>query len=224
MVETADLKQYFERARLWEQDLLIRAERSKRLAWSVAAVASTLSIVSVGAVAALSPLKTVEPFVVRVDNATGIVDVVSSLRDGPTAYGDAVTRYFLAKYVRAREGYARLEAEANFRTVSLLSEGPEQGRFSAFYRGSNAESPQVAYGRGGIADIRIKTISILGPSLASVRYLRETRRGDEVKVSHWIATVTFQVRPDASISTSDRLVNPIGFLVSEYHADPEVLP
>lgn len=224
MVEAGDLKTYFERARLWEQDLLSQAHRSRRLAWTVAAVASGLAAVSVGAVAALAPLKTVEPFVIRVDNATGIVDVVSSLRDGPSAYGEAVTRYFLAKYVHAREGYARAEAEANFRTVSLLSDGSEQNRFAAFFRGSNPESPQVAYGRSGIAEIRIKTISLLGPNLASVRFLRETRKGDETRTSHWIATITFEVRPDARISTNDRLVNPIGFLVSEYHADPEVLP
>ena len=39
-----------------------------------------LAVASVGAVAALAPLKTVEPFVIRVDSATGIVDTVSALR------------------------------------------------------------------------------------------------------------------------------------------------
>lgn len=224
MVETGDLKAYFDRARLWEQDLLKSAQRSKRLAWTVAAIAGGLSIVSIGAVAALAPLKTVEPFVIRVDNATGIVDVVSTLAEGPASYGEAVTRYFLAKYVRAREGYARPEAETNFRTVSLLSDRTEQARFTAYFRGSNPESPQVSFGRTGTAEIRIKTISLLGPNLASVRFLRETRKGDETRTSHWIATLTFEVRPDATVSTSDRLVNPIGFLVSEYRADPEVLP
>ena len=224
MVRQDDLKAYFENARRWEQDLLASAHRSKRLAWSVAAVASLLAIVSVSAVAALAPLKTVEPFVIRVDNATGIVDAVSALKDTSNTYGEAVARYFLAKYVQAREGYARAEAETNFRTVSLLSGQGEQQRFAAYYRGSNPESPQVLYGRTGVAEVRIKTISLLGPGLASVRYLRETRKGEEVKTSHWIATVTFDIRPEVSISTQDRLVNPIGFLVSEYHADPEVLP
>lgn len=223
MVEAGDLKTYFERARLWEQDLLLSAQKSKRLAWTVAAIACGLTFVSVGAVAALAPLKTVEPFVIRVDNSTGIVDIVSTLREGSSTYGEAVTRYFLAKYVRAREGFSRAEAEANFRTVSLLSNGPEQNRFVAYFRGSNPDSPQVAYGRSGIAETKIKTISLLGPNLASVRFLRETRKGEETKTSHWIATITFEVRPDAKVSTNDRLVNPIGFLVSEYHADPEVL-
>ena len=38
MVKSGDLKAYFDRARLWEQDLLSSAQRSKRLAWTVAAV------------------------------------------------------------------------------------------------------------------------------------------------------------------------------------------
>lgn len=224
MVEAGDLKAYFARARLWEDDRVATAERSKRFAWGVATAACALSTVAVGAVAALSPLKTVEPFVVRVDNATGIVDLVSGVEATSMTYDEAVTKYFLGQYVRVREGYSFVEAPVNFRTVSLLSTGPEQARFASLYRGSNPESPQVAFGQAGVATIRIKAISLLGPHLASVRYLRESRRGDETKASHWIATLTFGFESKARITTSDRLVNPLGFLVSEYRSDPEVTP
>lgn len=219
-----ELKDYLGRARRWEQDLLLSAQKSKRLAWTVAAVASILAIASVGALAALTPLKTVEPFVVRVDNATGIVDVVSALNENPLTHDEAVTKYFLAKYVRAREGFGQAEAEENFRTVSLLSTRAEQERWSAYYRGSNPESPQVLYGRNGAAEVSIKAISLLSDTLVSVRFLRQVRLGDETSVSHWIATVAFGYHPEAPISTPDRLVNPLGFLVSEYRADPEVVP
>lgn len=224
MVGHDELKAYLDRARRWEQDLLLSAHRSKRLAWIVAAIASILATASVGALAALTPLKTVEPFVVRVDNATGIVDVVSALNENPTTYDEAVTKYFLAKYVRAREGYGQTEAEENFRTVSLLSTRTEQDRWSAYFRGSNPESPQVVYGRNGAAEVSIKAISLLNDTLVSVRFLKQVRRGDETSISHWIATVAFDYHAEAPISTSDRLVNPLGFLVSEYRADPEVVP
>jgi type IV secretion system protein VirB8 len=224
MVRTKDLETYLANARRWEQDLLLSAQASKRLAWAVAAVSCGLTALSVVAVAALAPLKSVEPFVIRVDNATGIVEAVSALSNGEERYDEAVTKYFLGQYVRAREGYSHTEAPHAFRTVSLFSSGPEQQRFADLYRGSNPESPQVALGRVGLAEIRVKTIALLGPNLASVRFLRETRRGDETKISHWIATVTFAYAPKAVISTADRLVNPLGFQVSEYRADPEVLP
>lgn len=224
MIASDDLKAYFDGARRWDHDRLVASERSRRLAWTVAAAASGLALASVGAVAALSPLKSVEPYVIRVDNSTGIVDVVATLRASPADYPEAVTRYFLAKYVRAREAFAQPEAAASFRVASLLSTTGEQQRFAAFFRGSNPESPQVLYGRVSVAEVRIKTIQLLGPNLASVRFVREVRRGEEFTLSHWIATLTFAITPEAAISTSDRLVNPIGFLVSEYRADPEVVP
>lgn len=101
MVGHDELKSYFENARRWEQDLLLSAHRSRRTAWVIAAAACALAVASVGAVAALAPLKTVEPFVIRVDNATGIVDTVSALNSTPARYDEAVTKYF-AMFAHAR--------------------------------------------------------------------------------------------------------------------------
>lgn len=223
MVRADDLKDYFDNARRWEQDLLLKAHRSKRLAWFVATSACVLATAAVAAVAALAPLKTVEPFVIRVDNATGIVETVSALGTSPRTYDEAVTKYFLGRYVRAREGYSQAEAASTFQTVALLSSQAEQARFAAVYRGSNPESPQVLHGRFGVAEVRIKAISLLADNLASVRFLQESRKGDETKITHWIATLTFSY-VNAPVSSSDRLINPLGFLVSEYRSDPEVAP
>lgn len=223
MVGPDDLKTYFDNARRWEQDLLLSAHRSRRTAWFIAASACALAIAAVGAVAALAPLKTVEPFVVRVDNATGIVDTVSALTATPARYDEAVTKYFLGRYVRAREGYSYPEAETNFRTISLLSGSGEQARFAAWYRGSNPESPQVVQGRFGVATVRIKAISLLADNVASVRFMKESRKGEETRITHWVSTLTFSYAT-APMSSADRLVNPLGFQVSEYRADPEVVP
>lgn len=222
MIAGDELKSYFEKAKRFDQDRLIQVERSARLAWTIAVVASALAGMSVFAIAGLTPLKTVEPFVVRVDNSTGIVDVVSALATTPGTYDEAVTRYFAAKYVRAREAYVWSEAEENFRTVSLLSTQPEQARFAAVYRGSNPESPQNTYGRSATARIRIASISLINPNVVSVRYMRTIRRGEEMRTSHWVATLTFSY-VNAPISSTDRLVNPLGFAVSEYRADPETI-
>ena len=216
------LKEYFERARRFDQDRLLTAYQSTRTAWSVAAVSAVLAACSVVAVAALAPLKSVEPFVIRVDNATGIVDVVSALTSEAGRYDEAVTKFFAARYVRAREGYVASEAEDNFKTASLLSTQPEQARFAAIYRGGNPESPQNIYGRSATARITVKAISLINKSVVSVRYLRTVTKGEEVRTTHWVATLTFAY-VNAPMSTTDRLVNPLGFVVSEYRADPEVL-
>ena len=140
---------------------------------------------------------------------------MSALNSTPARYDEAVTKYFLGRYVRAREGYSYPEAETNFHTISLLSGQGEQSRFAAWYRGSNPESPQVVQGRFGVATVRINAISLLSDNVASVRFMKESRKGEE--------TLTFSYA-NVPMSSADRLINPLGFLVSEYRADPEVVP
>jgi type IV secretion system protein VirB8 len=222
MVTTDSLKEYFDKARRFDQDRMVSAERSKRIAWFVAAVAGVLACVSIAAVVALTPLKTVEPFVIRVDNSTGIVDLVSAMASSAGSYDEEVTKYFSARYVRAREGYVWSEAEENFRTASLMSNAAEQQRFAAAYRGGNPESPQNVYGRSATSRIGIKSISLINSNVVSVRYTRTITRGEDVRTTHWVATITYSYT-NAPISSSDRLVNPLGFVVSEYRADPEAL-
>ena len=143
MTAPSSLKAYFDEAKGWDADRLRAAERSRRLAWSVAAFAGGLATVAVGAVAALAPLKTVAPFVVRVDRSTGGVEVVSALKSGaPLSYDEAVTKHFLAQYVRAREGWLAPAAEANFRQVSIMSTPAEQARWADAFRPINPASPR----------------------------------------------------------------------------------
>ncbi|TCU21288.1 type IV secretion system protein VirB8 [Rhizobium azibense] len=222
MVTPDNLKSYFDKARRFDQDRLIQVERSARIAWFVAGSAGIVAAVSVFAIAGLTPLKTVEPFVVRVDNSTGIVDVVSALTSSAGSYDEAVTKYFAAKYVRAREGYVWSEAEENFRIAALLSTQPEQTRFATVYRGSNPQSPQNVYGRSATARIGIVSISLINTNVASVRYMRTITRAEDVRTTHWVATLTFSY-VNAPMSSTDRLVNPLGFAVSEYRADPEAI-
>lgn len=223
------LAAYFAQVRSFEADKARAARRSARLAWTVAAAACGLAGAACLAVAMLAPLKTVVPLVFRVDASTGIVDSVSDLRGGPQTQAEAVTRYFLAQYVRAREGYSHAEAEAQFRAASLLSAPAEQERFAAWFRGSNPQSPQVTLGRGAVSRVTVKSMSLLGPKVAQVRFLREVRRTEgtprpgEAAATHWIATVHFDWSQHA-VSNQDRLVNPLGFLVTDYRVDPEAAP
>jgi len=222
-VPSSDLKTYFAEAQSWDRDRLAAAYRSRRLAWSLAAVAAALAGVAVAGVAALTPLKTVEPYVVRVDRTTGAVEVLRGLtRAEPVSYDEAVTKSFLATYVRAREGWLPQAAEANFRQVSIMSTPEEQQRWALAYRPTNATSPQVAYGPAADVQISVRAISFVAPGVANVRFHRAIRRGGQVEDSDWIATAAFAYTK-APMGESDRLRNPLGFQVSSYRADPEVV-
>ncbi len=217
------LKTYFDEAKSWDTDRWRNAERSKRLAWGVAAFAGLLATAAVGAVAALAPLKTTVPFVIRVDRTTGAVDVVSALKRGsPVTYEEAVTKHFLAQYVRAREGWLAPAAEANFRQVSIMSTPAEQERWADLFRAANPTSPQVLYGPAGEAQVEIRAVSFVSAGVADVRFHRTIRLGPQTTESDWIATVAFAYTK-APMAEADRLRNPLGFQVTSYRADPEVV-
>ena len=223
MTGAPDLKGYFDEAKSWNDDRLRSAERSRRLAWGVAGFAALVATVAVGAVAALAPLKTVEPFVVRVDRATGAVEVMSALKSGkPLSYDEAVTKHFLAEYVRAREGWLPPAAEANFRQVSIMSTPAEQQRWADAFRPQNPQSPQVQYGPAGEAQVAIRAVSFVSAGVANLRFHRTVRIAQQVTESDWIATIAFTYTK-APMAEGDRLRNPLGFQVTSYRADPEVV-
>ena len=86
-----EVAEYFEAARSWDLDRARAAERSAKRAWFIAAVATLVTVLALVAVAGLTPMKTVEPFVIRVENSTGIVDVVEVLM-GKADVPEDVTR------------------------------------------------------------------------------------------------------------------------------------
>ncbi|CAN5493660.1 virB8 family protein [soil metagenome] len=221
-VPANDLKAYFDDARRWDQDRLKTAERSKRVAWTVAVLASGVAIAASAAVAALAPLKSVEPYVVRVNQTTGSVDVMTGLTgERGVTYNEAVSKSFLAQYVRAREGYLPPAAQENFQFVTILSTPDEQQRWADLYRATNPQSPQVLVGPDGSATVTIRNITFINDKVANVRFSKTVRLGQEVKVTDWIATLTFAYTK-APMLESDRIRNPLGFQVDSYRADPEI--
>ena len=119
-VGAADKGDYFSAAKRFDEVMVASGRRSVKVANLTASAAVGVAVLQAGALIALVPMKTVEPFVVRVDNSTGIVDVVSALT-GPQTYDDQVKRYFAAKYVQGREGFVGSEAQPTFKAVTLMS-------------------------------------------------------------------------------------------------------
>ncbi|WP_197738331.1 virB8 family protein [Bartonella quintana] len=221
-VKSDAFDEYVKEARSFDIDRMHGLQQRMRIAMALTVLFGLMTIALALAVAALTPLKTVEPFVIRVDNSTGIIETVSALKETPNDYDEAITRYFAGKYVRAREGFQLSEAEYNFRLISLLSSPEEQNRFAKWYSGNNPESPQNIY-HNMTAKVTIKSISFLSKDLIQVRYYKTIREfNGKENISHWVSILNFSYI-NARISTEDRLINPLGFQVSEYRSDPEVI-
>lgn len=221
MTMPTDMAVYLKGASSWDDDRLSAALRSRRLAWAVAAVATVLAAAACAAVAALAPLKTVEPFVVRVDRASGAVEVMTALTDTqPRTYDEAVSKFFLATYVRARETWLPAAAKANFDQAVILSAPAEQQRLADHFRPSNPQSPQVILGPAAQAVVEVRSVTFLSPSVGQVRFTRSVEHSGVAEENDFIATITF-AWADGPMKEHDRLRNPLGFQVVTYRVDQE---
>ena len=217
---------YFEAAQGWDLDRAQAERRSARRAWWVAGVALVMAVVAVGAVAALTPLKRVEPFVIRVDNATGVVDVVPAL-EGTASEAQAVSRYLLTQYVITRERYVAALAEADYETVGAYHGAAMNQAWAHDWNRNNPESPLNVHADGSTVRVQVLAVSFLRPGsaredLAQVRFARLTGEPGNERESRYVATLQYAY---GEPSKDDRLraLNPLGFKVLEYRREPEVM-
>ncbi len=222
-MRAGDLEQYLEESRGLERDYLEELVRSRRVAWRVAAGAAVLVAAALAAVMALVPLKRVEAFVLRVDNATGAVDLVTTLRDEQASYGEVVDRYFLNKYVLARESYDYETLQTAYDTTALMSSSEVQREYAALFDGPKARDKVLANRVRIVAKIR----SIAPGTTRNTAVVRFATRAahaggtSEVEES-LVATIGFRYVGGA-MREQDRLVNPLGFQVTSYRVDPEIV-
>lgn len=223
-VAEPDLQNYFAEARSWDEERLRSLKRTQRIALVVAALGVLVGLAGIAAVVALTPLKRIEVVTVRVNQNSGAVDVQTQLTGKkPVAYDEAVTKYFLANYVRDRESWNPAAAKENFDTVAILSTPVEQQRWVAASSPRNPNSPRIVWGDHAFADARITNIAFINNQVANVRFTRTVQTDTAAQATDWIATVTFGYT-NAPMSEGDRFRNPLGFQVRQYRADPVVIP
>lgn len=212
------MERYFD----WDYDVYRHQRRYTRIAWAVSGLCLAIALAAVCAVAALAPLKTVVPVFVRVDAATGAVDVLYRIdEESSIPRQELLDKGYLAHYVRAREGYFYPTVREQYRQVMLASVGRARTDYEAAMARDNPESPLAKYGEHDRVEVKIKAISFIGKGLAQVRYLLaiEDKLGKSAR--HGIATLAYRYEPDADVPLSVLADNALGFSVTEYRSEPE---
>lgn len=229
MKSDAALERYFEEAASWDRDRAAMNERSVRIAWRIAIGACALAAIAISALMMLMPLKRVDPFVIRVDNSTGIVDVVP-VYAGNAEMSETVTRYFLDHYVTVCERFNFSTAESDYEECASFHAPARNSAWYALWDRSNPLSPLNLYKDGSSIRAQASAITFFkrgngGDDLAQIRFTKTRRIGGtgSDQGSHWIATVQY-VYGEPSEDPRVRRWNPLGFKIVDYHAEAEVLP
>ena len=222
------LEAYFAEAASWDADRAAQSHRITRIAWVVAGAGWLAALASAAALMLLMPLKRVEPFVLRVDNSTGLVDVVP-VYTGHAEMPEAVTRYFLDHYVTVCERFNFGTAESDYEECGAYHTAARNQAWYTMWTKTNPASPLNLYKDGSTVRAQVSSISFFergnGVSdLAQARYTKAKRPagGTEEQVTHWIATVQYTYG-EPSKDPKVRRWNPLGFKVVEFKSEPEVL-
>ncbi|WP_208437072.1 virB8 family protein [Bartonella taylorii] len=221
-VKAERLNSYYEESRGLERELISEFIKSRRTAWRVAGVVGIFGLFGMmcGVVGFSQPAPT--PLVLRVDNTTGAVDVISVIREHETSYGEVVDRYWLNQYVLNRETYDYDTIQLSYDTTALLSAPAVQQEFYQIYEGENARD-QVLSNKARIT-VKVRSIQPNGRGQATVRFTTQQHESNGIvgPKQHQIATIGYTY-VGTPMKSSDRLLNPLGFQVTSYRADPEIL-
>jgi type IV secretion system protein VirB8 len=221
------LDEYFREAESWDADRSASFRRSATVAWRVAAAGWICAVTCAVAVMVMMPLKQVEPFVLRVDNSTGIVDVVPVYAGG-AAPEEAVTRYFLTHYLTVCERFNFATAESDYEECGAFHSAQRNQAWYASWTKTNPASPLNVYKDGSSVRVQVKSVSFFTRAsglldLAQVRYLKALRQGGgaDEKFTHWVATIQFAYAEPAK-DPKTRRWNPLGFKIVDFRSEPEV--
>lgn len=213
----------FEHAMSWEASRVHQLESSERKAWRVAWAAAVTVVLSWVAIVLMMPLKETVPYVVRVDSSTGIPDILTTLNSEKVEFDEVMDRYWLARYIRAREGYDWYTLQEDYETVGLLSGADVGAVYAAQYDGENAIHNRLA--NRVRRTVEIVSIVPTPNRTATVRYRTFTAPPDgsaAPEVATHVATVAYQYKQPSVMNTGDRLINPFGFVVTSYRVDREM--
>ncbi len=220
----ASRKGYYQQGESWAADVHGALRASRRIAWTIATVAAVVAGLEAFALAALAPLKTVVPYTITVDRQTGYVQLAEGLKPGGALTQDqAVTQSFLVQYVLARETFDATDLTGAYRKVLLWSAGDARAQYSQLMRKTTPDSPLNLYSPTTVVSVTVKSVSLLSPTTALVRFdttRREAGSSTAAPAQAWAAVLAFRYT-NAPMQMGDRFTNPLGFQVTRYRRDAE---
>jgi type IV secretion system protein VirB8 len=222
-----ELKSYFREAMSWDMDRAAQTIKRERVAWVVAGAGWMCALVAGVAIAVMMPLKSVEPYVIRVDNTTGIVDIVP-MYAGHAEISETVARYLLTHYVTLCEGFAYATAESSYEECGAYHTAKRNVEWYNLWNQTNPNSPLNINKDGSVVRVQVTAVTFFRKAnglteLAQVRYLKARRPpgGSEV-ITHWIATIEYAWVTPAR-DPKARQWNPLGWRVTDFHSEAESL-
>ncbi|AFB26020.1 MULTISPECIES: virB8 family protein [spotted fever group] len=163
--------------------------------------------------------KQFEPFVIQLNSNTGRASVVEPISSPVLTADESLTRYFIKKYITARETYNPVDFATIARTtIRLFSTSSVYYNYLGYIRNKDFD-PTLKYKEANTTFLVIKSWSKIAADKYIVRFSVNETSGNQL-VYNKIAVVSYAYVP-MQLTDSELDVNPVGFQVNGYRVDDD---
>ncbi len=194
------------------QSLLIQ----RNLFFIIIVICIALIVVSVVMVGVISNKKEVQPMVIQVEDTTGITNIVNPDSNREWTVNETMNKYFIYKYITARETYNVSTYEYNYNTVvRLMSSSQVYSNFATTLSNQNT-SPVIKYGANINTTLAIRSILFVNSSVGQSVQIRITiTPSNNAPAQRKTLYMTWSYNA-INLTFNERMVNPLGFQVLAY--------
>ena len=160
--------------------------------------------------------KSLEPYVIEVEQKSGIATIVNQMTAQNFTGDQMIRQYFINEFIHAASGYDPRTYKMDVDKVRLLSVPAVYGDFR---NRINARE----LGTDSRIEIRVKSIQFTDSVTAQIRTVRQiSLAGVDTKTVDEVITMNFSFSPNMKLNLEERLINPLGFQVTRYAIAEEV--
>jgi len=232
-------KETSESSQHWYQDKYQHVLTQRNVLALVALVALFTAMLAVLTVLRLAPLKSVEPYLLQIDEKTGITQKVNPLSREDYLANEAIDRYFTSAYIRVRESYNTSILLYNYNIVRLMSEPNVFREYRRNIDTSVDGSLAKKMGQFGRRDMKVRSIVYLTNPAERGKKKKADKDAVDTKImqarittidsmpnqadveTQWVVTVTFTYAT-LKLNEAEQLLNPLGYQVTNYQIQREI--
>ena len=164
--------------------------------------------------------KRIDPFVIQIDQSTGEASVVNPLSVQTLSGYDSLSKYFIKKYITARETYNPVDFDTTARRyIKLSSTDTIYSQYFKYIK-DPSNDPRIIYGANNITYMKLRSCSKMSDNKYYFRYSIHETSG-EGRVNNKISIVEFTYEDSSNLSEDDQDLNPVGFKVTAYRTDDD---
>lgn len=198
---------YYQEARGWFQTVYIGLLSERTFFLLIAVLSIAILLISLRALTTFMPLTERPPAVIKVQtNIDTMIPKLVKIRQGREDVNEALQRFYLEKYVTARESYNVRDFNSNVVFVFGNSASPVYEAYQAEIDPSNAQSYAVTLGETSEREVTIESVKWSGDGeqrTAEVRFAASINGAEDNVKSRWTAKLEYTYREFVATTVVD---------------------